>query len=148
VTPARATRADIPVLVELMGEFYAESNYRLDRHWAAASFDQLLGESHRGGAWIAHAGGEPSGYVVIALRHSMEFGGLAGVIDDLFVRPAHRRQGIGAALLGAAFEECRRLGAVSMEVEVGDDNAAAANLYRAFGLVPNDEGRRHLAGRP
>jgi GNAT superfamily N-acetyltransferase len=143
----RAGAADIPILLDLMSEFYAESEHSLDRAWAGNSFGQLLGDRARGGAWIARAGGEPAGYVVLVLRHSMEFGGLGGIIDDLFVRPAQRRKGFGAGLMDAAFEECRRLGAVAVEVEVGDDNAVAANLYRGYGLVEVDGGRVHLAVR-
>jgi len=143
----RGSSADIAVLVELMAEFYAESGYPLDRDWAAASFGRLLGDGDRGAAWIAQACGEPAGHVVLVLRHSMEFGGLTGIIDDLFVRPPFRRQGIGTALVGVAFEECRRLGAAAVEVEVGVDNPAAGNLYRSFGLAANDDGRRSLAVR-
>jgi len=143
----RASSADIPVLVDLMGEFHAESGYPLDRDWAAASFGRLLDDRARGVAWIAQAGGEPAGHVVLVLRHSMEFGGLTGIIDDLFVRPEYRRQGIGTALVGVAFEECRKLGAAAVEVEVGVDNPAAGNLYRSFGLAPNDDGRLSLAIR-
>src|SRR4051812_43300018 len=105
----RARTADIPALVELMSEFYSESNYALDPAWAAASFSQLLRDDARGAVWMARCGTEPSGHVVLALKHSMEFGGLAGVIDDLFVRPRFRRQGVGSALLSAVFESCRRL---------------------------------------
>src|SRR4051812_39965578 len=93
----RAAPTDISALVELMSQFYAESNYALDRGWAAASFAQLLHDDSRGAAWIARFDGEPAGHIVLALRHSMEFGGLAGVIDDLFVRPEFRRRGIGSA---------------------------------------------------
>jgi GNAT superfamily N-acetyltransferase len=146
-TVSRAATADIPELVELMREFHAEADYPLDRAWAEASFRQLLGDSSRGAVWIARIADDPAGHAVLALRHSMEFGGLAGIIDDLFVRPGYRRQGIGAALVGAIFEECRGLGAAAVEVEVGQDNAAARELYLRFGLVPNDNGRRHLATR-
>jgi GNAT superfamily N-acetyltransferase len=143
----QASSAEVSVLVDLMAEFYAESGYPLDRAWAAASFGELFSSRGRGFVWIAQLGGEPSGYVVLVLRHSMEFGGLAGIIDDLFVRPAHRRRGMGRALLDAAFSECRKLGATAVEVEVGIDNSAAGALYGRFGLVPNDEGRRRLAAR-
>ncbi len=130
-----------------MREFYAESGYPLEHEWAAGSFARLLGDPARGAAWIAHADTEPAGYIVLVLRHSMEFGGLAGIIDDLFVRPAHRRRGNGALLMEGAFEHCRSLGAVAVEVDAGEDNAAAGALYRRFGLVANDAGRRHLAVR-
>jgi len=105
----RAGHADIPALVELMSQFYAESSYALDREWAAASFAQLLEDELRGAVWIARCGTDPAGHVVLALRHSMEFGGLAGVVDDLFVRPQFRRNGVGSALLSALFDACRKL---------------------------------------
>jgi len=140
----RAGHAEIPALVELMSQFYAESSYALDREWAAASFAQLLRDEARGAAWIARRGTEPVGHVVLALGHSMEFGGLAGVIDDLFVRPQFRRQGIGSALLSALFDACRQLHVAALHVEVGPGNGAALALYQAFGLRGHSAERETL----
>ena len=131
---ARAGAADIPALIDLMSEFYAESSYALDREWAEASFHRLLADEARGAAWLAWQGAEPAGYVVLTLRHSMEFGGLAGVIDDLYVRPACRRQRVGFALMSTLFEACRGLCVAAVHVEVGPDNVGALALYRSFGL--------------
>jgi len=146
-TVEAARHGDIPRLVELMHEFYAESNHRLDRAWAERSFRELLAGKDRGGAWVARRETEAVGYVVLTLRHSMEFGGLTGVIDDLFVRPGARRSGVGSALLAALFDACHSLGAAAVHVESGSDNAAAAGLYRKFGLVPHEEARHTLTAR-
>jgi len=143
-TIEQARAADIPALVELMSQFYAESNYPLDREWAAASFTQLLRDETRGAAWIARSGADVIGHVVLVLRHSMEFGGVAGVIDDLFVRPQFRRQGVGAALLSALFDECRKLHVAAVHVEVDPGNIAATTLYRAFGLRGHSTERQTL----
>ena len=121
-------------MVELMSQFYAESSYALDREWAAASFAQLLRDEARGAVWIARRGTEPAGHVVLTLRHSMEFGGSAGIVDDLFVRPQFRCQGVGSALLSALFDACRKLHVAAVHVEVGPGNVAASALYHAFGL--------------
>lgn len=133
-TVERAGVADIPALVELMSQFHAESSYALDREWAAASFAKLLRDEARGAVWMARRGAEPAGHVVLALKHSMESGGLAGVIDDLFVRPRFRRQGAGSALLSALLGTCRKLHVAAVHVEVGPENVAALALYQAFGL--------------
>ena len=143
----RAGYADIPSLVELMSQFHAESSYALDRERAAASFAQLLRDEARGAVWIARRGTEAAGHVVLVLRHSMEFGGTAGVIDDLFVRPQFRRQGVGSALLSALFDACRKLQVAAIHVEVGPGNVPASALYRAFGLRGHSAERETLTVR-
>ncbi|MFQ5597950.1 MAG: GNAT family N-acetyltransferase [Nitrospiria bacterium] len=41
----------------------------------------------------------------------MEYGGLRGFVDDLFVRPAEREKGLGAAVLKTVKQHCRDRGA-------------------------------------
>lgn len=114
VTVRRADTDDTPLLVALMAEFYAESEFSLDRQWASDSFSALLGDDAKGAVWIAFRDGEPAGYVVLTLRHSMEYGGPDAFIDDLYVRPAHRRQGLGREALSALFAECARRGVLAV----------------------------------
>jgi GNAT superfamily N-acetyltransferase len=141
ITVRPATLADIPALVSLMEEFYAESSFPLDRASATASFEALLREPSRGAVWLLLEGVEAAGHVVLTTRFSMEHGGLDAFIDDLFVRPAHRRRGLARAGLEALFAECRRRGVLAVHVEVGDRNAPAQALYGAFGLAPRTDGR-------
>jgi GNAT superfamily N-acetyltransferase len=129
-----AALTDIPALVAMMREFYAEANYALDTGWATEAFSAVLRDSSRGMAWIVADGEEPMGYVVVTFRLSMEFGGSDAFIDDLFVRARHRRRGIGRTALEAAFAECRRRGVLAIHVETGADNVAAKALYGSFGL--------------
>jgi GNAT superfamily N-acetyltransferase len=133
-TTLRASSVDIPELVGLMREFYAEADLALDDDWAASSFSALLGDPARGAAWIAKVDNVPAGHAVLTLRHSMEFGGLDAFVDDLFVRPGHRRRGLGRALLTALFDDCRRRGTLAVHVETGEGNAAARALYAGFGM--------------
>lgn len=129
-----AALADIPTLVGLMREFYAEANYALDATWAAEAFSAVLQDSSRGIVWIVADGDEPIGYLVLTFRLSMEFGGLDAFIDDLFVRTRHRRRGAARIALEAAFAEARRRGVLAIHVETGEDNVAARALYGSFGL--------------
>lgn len=143
----RATPDDIPVLVEMMREFYAKSPYPLDRAWAAASFRALLQDDARGAAWIVFDESEAAGYVVLTLKFSMEHGGLDAFIDDLFVRTFHRGRGLARTLLDALFDECERRAVLAVHVEVGRDNAAAKALYNSYGLKPYTDGRETLTAR-
>jgi ribosomal protein S18 acetylase RimI-like enzyme len=142
-----ATLGDIPALVEMMQEFYAEADYPLDRQWAAASFSALLQDDALGAAWVIVHHSEPAGYVVLTVRFSMEYGGLEAFIDDLFIRPECRRQGLGRAALRALFDECERRKVLAVHVEVGHDNVAAKALYRSYGLEQSDDGRQKLMVR-
>jgi GNAT superfamily N-acetyltransferase len=140
-----ATLDDIPILVDLMQEFHAEADYSVDRESASASFAALLSDDSRGTVWILFHDAEPAGYVVLTIRFGMEYGGLDGFIDDLFVRPAHRRKGLGRAALKALFAECERRSVLAVHVEAGRDNVAAMALYGSYGL--RDNGRQMLTVR-
>ncbi len=147
VTTRRAGMDDTPLLVALMGEFYAESDFSLDGQWARDSFAALLGDDAKGAVWIAFQDGEPAGYAVLTLRHSMEYGGPDGFIDDLYVHPGYRRQGLGREALRALFAECERRRVLAVHVEAGRDNVAAQRLYRSFGLDVLDKARQLLTVR-
>jgi ribosomal protein S18 acetylase RimI-like enzyme len=142
-----ATHADVPALVELMREFYAESSYPLDVGWASRAFVRLIDQPGYGAIWIILNGAEAVGHIVLSVRYTMEFGGLSGYIDDLFVRPGHRRKGAAFAAVDVLFEECRRRDCHSVHVEVGAQNEAAQALYRKFGMVPGDDDRETLYRR-
>jgi ribosomal protein S18 acetylase RimI-like enzyme len=139
-----ATGADVPTLLDLMAEFYAESSYPLDRAWAAQALGDLLSDSSRGMVWLLEVDGAPAGHAVLAVRFAMEFGGLLAYIDDLFVKPGFRRRGLARAGLVALLEHCRRRGCRAVHVEVSPDNAAANALYRSFGLAPRADERLQL----
>lgn len=139
-----AAPPDIPALVDLMRDFYAESSFPLDRAWAAQAFADLLADASRGAAWVIERDGQPVGHVVLSVRFAMEFGGPIAYIDDLFVRAEHRRIGAASAGLDTLVVECRRRGCRSMHVEVAPDNHAAVALYRRYGLEPGDDERLQL----
>ena len=147
VTTRGATADDIPMLVQMMHEFYAAGDYRLDRQWAAASFAALLANESYGAVWMVFAEGETAGYAVLTICYSMEYGGLAGHIDDLFIRPHYRRQGLGEAVLRALFADCARRGVLAVHVETANDNIAAKALYSRCGLSPQDDGREVFTSR-
>ena len=139
-----ATRDDIPTLIELMGEFYAESNFPLPVANARRAFEHLLSDPRLGGVWIAMTDDGPAGYVVLTVAFGMEYGGLRGFIDDLFVRPSARGRGVATALLDAMTADCVARGVRSLNVEVGPDNDAARRVYERAGLT--DSGRLLLSG--
>jgi ribosomal protein S18 acetylase RimI-like enzyme len=130
-----ATPEDVPTLVALMSAFYAESDYPLPAASATRAFSALLADDRLGGAWLAEFDGVAVGHVVLTVSFSMEYGGLRGFVDDLYVRPEARRRGVGAALLAAVRASCAARGVRAMLVEVGPDNTGARSLYERAGYA-------------
>jgi GNAT superfamily N-acetyltransferase len=61
--------------------------------------------------------------------------GTAWLLNDLFVAPSSRRQGIGEALLERARQFAVETGALSLMLETAVDNFAAQHLYERLGWV-------------
>ena len=57
-----------------------------------------------------------------------------GAITNIAVTPQYRRQGIGWELLKELLDRARRLGVLSVTLEVRETNAAAIALYRQLGF--------------
>jgi hypothetical protein len=80
-----ATGDDVELLVSLMTGFYAEAGYELDRPHAAHAFRTLIEDPRLGYVWILEQENLPVGHLVLTLRYGMEYGGLIGCLDDLYV---------------------------------------------------------------
>ena len=83
----------------------------------------------------ARAEGRVVGVAVLAYRLSISAAGLFASIEDLYVRPGERRQGVGRALLEAVEERCVCRGVSYVEAQVEDEEEAAA-FYAALGYEP------------
>jgi GNAT superfamily N-acetyltransferase len=119
-----------------MRAFYAESGFLLDAEPAAAGFGALLADARLGRVWLIEAAesAPAAGYIVVTFVFAMEYGGMAAVVDDFYLRPDARGEGLGKAALAAARRNCEELGLRAMRVEVGDDNLVAQTVYRSAGF--------------
>jgi ribosomal protein S18 acetylase RimI-like enzyme len=85
---------------------------------------------------VAEHAGELIGSVIAG------WDGWRGHLYRLAVRPAWRRRGVGSALLGAAEEKFRALGAARADAIVLDGNDLGQRLWRAKGYDRQDTWRR------
>jgi ribosomal protein S18 acetylase RimI-like enzyme len=148
--------------VRLAGETDAESIGRL-LHDFNREFDeptpgperltsrirQLLAEGHTAVVlgWAPGAGSEtgsgsddPHGLAVLRLRPGMWSDALECYLAELYVVPAHRRLGLGRALMLAAMAHARERGADYMDLGTGEQDLAARALYESLGFS-NREGK-------
>jgi ribosomal protein S18 acetylase RimI-like enzyme len=88
---------------------------------------------------LAERQGEPVAFTQLYQSYSSLALARMFVLNDLYVLEQARRQGVAAALLAAAADHGRRLGAVSLTLSTAHTNAAAQALYAAAGWVRDDE---------
>lgn len=75
------------------------------------------------------------GYSILIYYWSNEHGGIVVVLDELYVLPHYRRQGIATKYINS-LERSRHNDAVAFELEVWPDNDQAKRLYQRLGFVP------------
>jgi GNAT superfamily N-acetyltransferase len=80
------------------------------------------------------AEGRIVGVAVLAYRLSVSLGGTFASIEDLYVRPEARGEGVGRALLEAIGERCAVRGISYVEAQVKEDEAEL--FYVALGYEP------------
>ena len=144
MTITLATMADEPVLAELMREFYAHEGLVFDEERTLGAFRTLAADPNLGRVWIFRAGGEAVGYVVVTVCFSLEFAGRYALVDELYVREAHRGRGIGARALEVAAEACRELDVSALRLEVDVTNMRGMAFYRRLGFALQE---RHMMSR-
>jgi GNAT superfamily N-acetyltransferase len=139
-----ATVADEPVMVELMREFYAHEGLAFDPERTPAAFRTLVADPGLGRVWIFRVDGEAAGYLAATVGFSLEFAGRFMLVDELYVREAHRGRGIGARALEAVAMACRELDVSALRLEVDVRNARAMAFYRRLGFTLQE---RHMMSR-
>ena len=90
---------------------------------------------------IAEWNGAPAGFAVWFLNFSTFRGRHGLYVEDLFVRPAFRKRGIGKALMARLARRCIEQGLARFEWAVLDWNAPSVAFYRSIGAKVMDEWR-------
>jgi GNAT superfamily N-acetyltransferase len=132
-----AERADVPLILGLIRELaeyerlsdsVTGTEERLERH--------LFGARPAAEAVVAELDGEPVGFALFFTTFSTFLCRPGLWLEDIYVRPEHRRAGVGRALLehlaGVAVErDCGR-----MEWSALDWNEPALDFYAGLGARP------------
>jgi [ribosomal protein S18]-alanine N-acetyltransferase len=105
--------------------------------WPKESYDQ----AHSSGqiVLIAELSGQICGFVVARIIAE------EAEILNTAVDPAHRRQGIGTALLSAAISSAQTQNAKSIYLEVRESNSAAITFYQQHGFEKTTQRRQYYS---
>jgi ADP-ribose pyrophosphatase YjhB (NUDIX family)/ribosomal protein S18 acetylase RimI-like enzyme len=93
---------------------------------------QRLRESSGLDVLVAEIDGEAVGFLALSFVPGLTR--LRALIGEVAVKPAYRRQGIGASLVEAAIRHATRRGATYLLVDTSRGDEAAQDFYRACGF--------------
>jgi ribosomal protein S18 acetylase RimI-like enzyme len=128
-----AGREDLPAVLMLLGEREVTGRPSLAETAARERWEELIGSADAS-PFLAIDQGEPAGLLLLSFRRRLNFATWEGWVPELVVAQAHRRKGIGRALLRVAIEEWRLRGAHRLSVELGSGEDAGAALLSAMGF--------------
>lgn len=144
-TPALDIRApepsELPELSALLVAQLREHGNQLPDAALGHAAAGMIAHPQRGRFLLARSVGQAVGFAALSYLWTLERGGRAAWLDELYVVPAQRGQGIGAALLSAALDLAQRAGALAVDLEVETGHERAASLYRRAGFVPLSRAR-------
>lgn len=137
----RALPADAALFLQMCRDFHIEDGSPLDAAGEASIAHICAGEP-LAPAYLLEYGGEPAGFFVLTLGYSVENGGTDGFIDDIYLLPPLRGQGLGRQAVRLAIAAAREAGIRALLLEVEAPNERAYSLYLKMGFA--DTKRRLL----
>lgn len=136
LTIRRATKRDGPSLLRLLD---ALADYeRLPRPKPAAKrrlLGDAFGRNRRFDTLLAVSGKTPVGYAIVFETYSTFLGLPTLYLEDLFVLPDRRGEGIGKRLFRSVVADARRRGCGRVEWVVLDWNTDAIGFYKKLGAT-------------
>lgn len=139
-----ASAEDVALLLALFREL---AEYEHLEHELKATETQLrealFGERPAAEAVIAERDGEALGYALFFPTFSSFLASTGVWLEDLFVRPANRGEGVGKALLSAVAAVVRERGGERLEWAALDWNELALGFYRGIGAQTMNEWITH-----
>jgi ribosomal protein S18 acetylase RimI-like enzyme len=86
----------------------------------------------RPGSWKRST--SPSAYALLTYNFDLEYGGIEGMLTDLYVDKHCRNRGVGSLALYEMEDFCRERGIRAIELQVLNRNKAAETFYHKAGF--------------
>ena len=143
-----ARSSDLHPLLRLVGAYYRFDGIRFERGRIGGALSTLLRKPALGRVWVAQDRKRLVAYLVLTFNYDLEFGGLEGMITDLYVEARWRRFGIGRLLIDLARSFCHKSGIDTLELQVSRDNRKARAFYKSLGFREFDRVVMAIATAP
>jgi ribosomal protein S18 acetylase RimI-like enzyme len=132
-----AGRDDIETILQLQQEFYGIETYR---DTAKEVLRTLIDNAIYGKVWLIMINGQVSGYMILTLGYSFELKGKNAFLDELYLKPQYRDNGIEERAVDFLTTQAKATGIKAIHLQVDINNEAGITLYRRYGFQDHSRG--------
>ncbi len=129
---------DMDRLMGLVAAFHTEEGIAQNADQTRNALAPLLEGIPHGCVYLIGPGRAPLGYIILTFGWSVEFGGMDGFVDEIYIRPAVRGRGIASEVLLDLPKALAGAGLTALHLEVDRTNESAQKLYLRTGFKPRD----------
>ena len=130
----RAIPTDQESVLELMRGYCQEVQTPLSDEHLLEALVPLISNKQLGDLLVAEQGEELAGYLVITWGWGIESGGAEALIDEMYVSPAYRNQGVGTLLMTEAQSRASSKDVKVIFLETEQNNPESRELYDRLGF--------------
>ncbi len=136
-----ATELDQEAIIHLLLAQLHEHGMTIQATEIAAAVEGVFYRPERGSLFVATMQGIIIGVAYLSFTWTLEHGGKTAWLEELYVVPEHRDEGIGRALLTVVCDHAVAQGCAAVDLEVDTTHQRAAHLYARQGFRPLDRTR-------
>jgi len=125
---------DHKTLLKLVMAYYKFDKIPYHKNSLSQGLDVLLRNASQGKVWLMENHKKAVGYALMTYNFDLEYGGVEGVLRDLYVEKGVRNQGIGSLALYEVEDYCRERGMRVLQLQVPRHNKAAELFYKKAGF--------------
>lgn len=131
-----ANETHTQAVADMLAALFEEVNHTPDAEEIAAIFNHIEASDHHSTLLAVDDDDDPVGVLTIVETLSLYAGGYIGVINELYVVPAYRSEGVGKILLDAAKNLAEERGWERLEVTTpGDEFDKTLRFYEREGFI-------------
>lgn len=134
---AAVTAADLSLLEQFARAYYLEDGHTFREDRQPGALAALVAGEPFGRCWLIRLEARPVGYAVLSWGFSVEAGGREACLDEFYLVPEVRSQGLGSCALALVEGEAHQLAVRRIFLEVQRGNRVIG-LYRRAGYVDHD----------
>lgn len=125
-----ASPEDLPRLLPLVAAFHEHQGFNTSpEHQHDAVLPLLEGIPH-GAIWLIGPRRAPVGYVAVSFGWSVQHGGMDAIVDEVFVRSAVRKRGMGSDAINGLAKALKEGGIKALHLETDQNDETLTRFFQ------------------